>query len=141
MGRTSATILGAVLGAIATYLAVVAGLLAAFLHTDRDGGVAMGIVFAIGPFSAVIGGTVFALIARRWLGTGDQAGRTDPPAARPLYQTAFMWLLGALATLCLAVAVVQLLSAGGLSDGLTALAVAAALAVATRWLARRNPAA
>jgi len=138
VGRTSATILGALLGAIATYLAVVAGLLAAFLHTDRDGGVAMGIIFAIGPFSAVIGGTVFALIARRWLGTGDQADRTKPPNARPFFQTAFMWLLGALATLCLAVAVVHLMSAGGLSDGLTALAVAAALAAATRWSGRQG---
>lgn len=69
-------LLAFLVGAVASYLAIVAG---SFWYMDaagifdRDGGMAMGIIFAIGPLGAILGGTVAAAIAYA-------RGRRKPPA-------------------------------------------------------------
>src|SRR5262245_53473811 len=78
---------GFFLGLIVTYLVVVAGMfLYAHLNhiVDRDGGMSMGIVFVIGPFSGILGGIICAIVFPLLLGRRDRARAAGqlPPATR-----------------------------------------------------------
>ena len=64
------SILAFIIGLIVVYVIVVVGGLwyvHAYNVRDRDGGMSMAIMFAIGPLAAFIGGTVAAVIAGVWL--------------------------------------------------------------------------
>lgn len=126
--------LAAVAGGLVTAVGVVAALLLAYSGVpDRDGGRSMGIIFMIGPFTAMIGGVVSAVIAAKRLARGAGAEVT---AARPLQRSILLWAFGTLATVALGIAGVNFMTAGGVLDGLYALGFAAAFAGAA-WYATR----
>ena len=75
------------IGLLVTY-AVVVGALFAYATTtgvvDRDGGMAMAIVFVIGPLAGIVGGVACAIAMPIWLGRRDLARAENPlpPAPR-----------------------------------------------------------
>jgi hypothetical protein len=71
-------------GLIVTYVAVVAGALIymdVYRVFDRDGGMSMAIMFAIGPLAGLVGGTLCAIVVPIWLSRRDL--RRGPSAAPP----------------------------------------------------------
>jgi hypothetical protein len=80
-------ILAFFVGAIVVYVAVVTGAFG-YMHAarvfDRDGGMSMAIMFALGPLSALLGGTLAAIIAGVRLGRRERARAVGLlPPARP----------------------------------------------------------
>jgi len=74
-----AAILAFILGAVATYVAVVAGgfwYMQANHIFDRDGGMSMAIMFALGPLAGLVGGTLAAIV------TAVRGGRRARARAR-----------------------------------------------------------
>ncbi len=93
-GRNMRTVLWAILafvaGTVATYVAVVGGMLWSMDANrvfGRDGGMAMAIMFAIGPLAGLIGGAICATVVAIWLSRRNlRRGRVaaaPPRAARP----------------------------------------------------------
>jgi hypothetical protein len=132
------TILAGICGMITTYIVVVAGFLItanASGAIDNDGGMAMGVLFMIGPFFAVLGGVISALIARRRFDRHNlQNAALRQTAPRPFHRVVLRWVMGGLATICLGIAAINFVTAGGVSDGLYAVGFAAFFALLVRFL-------
>jgi hypothetical protein len=80
------TVLAFLAGALVSYVAVVAG---AFLYMDladvfdRDGGMAMAVMFAFGPIGALVGGTAAAIGAALYRRARPRQVRDEGAAATP----------------------------------------------------------
>ena len=71
------SLLAFVIGMIAVYVVVVAGglgYISAYNVHDRDGGMSMAIMFAIGPLAGLLGGIAAAVIAGVWLSRRERRG-------------------------------------------------------------------
>ncbi len=88
--RVLAAILGFIIGFVAVYLVTVTGAfwyMRAYNVHDRDGGMSMAIMFAIGPLAGLAGGILSAVIAAVWFGRrkrGRAASELPPPKPWPL---------------------------------------------------------
>src|SRR5689334_11934963 len=80
------SMLAFILGAIVVYIAVVAS---AFLYMetnhvfDRDGGMSMAVMFAIGPLAGFAGGVIAALATGVWLFRRQKRTADAGPPSKP----------------------------------------------------------